>query len=353
MSIPIHKNSAATLNNFDVIRLLAALQVAVSHIATHLNLQSPVFALIEYFPGVPVFFFISGYLIYQSYANISENKLRVFFINRVLRLFPGLYLCFLLTALSVFLCGYLESQSIRPKEMAVWIVTSLTFLQFYNPEFLRGYGVGAINGSLWTISVELQFYALTPLLFLLYQKHRKSSVVLFIAFVGANLVNTALNTKDTIAFKLLAVSFVPWFYMFMLGAYLATQEHLKAKILTVNPLVYLVAYGASYVAAEHFHLGIGNGINPVSYLLLCLLVFSLAYRKPEFSNRVLKGNDISYGIYIYHMPVVNLWLFYGLQNTIASFVSALAATAVIAAISWSCVEKPALRLKKIALRAYA
>ena len=34
-----------------------------------------------------------------------------------------------------------------------------------HPDFLRGYGVGVLNGSLWTIPVELQFYALVPLIY--------------------------------------------------------------------------------------------------------------------------------------------------------------------------------------------
>jgi peptidoglycan/LPS O-acetylase OafA/YrhL len=345
--------STVTDNNFDIIRLFAAAQVAISHTAKHLNIKLPaVFSILEYFPGVPIFFFISGYLIYQSFSNIKEKKLGTFFVNRLLRLYPALFFCFFVTLLSLFISGYLETQSYTSKDFFTWVFTSLTFFQFYNPEFLRSYGVGAINGSLWTISVELQFYILTPLLFFLYTRYKKISISIGFIFVLVNLANTFLNNKDSIAEKLIIVSFVPWFCMFMLGAYISTNKNLQEKILTVNPLVYLLLYLATYFFASEYNLGTGNNINFISYVLLCLLIFRLAYTNPSLSNQVLSGNDISYGIYIYHMPVVNLWLFLKIGGTTISFFTAILCTICMAFISWYLIEKPALKFKKIALRSY-
>ena len=79
-------------NNFDLIRLCAALQVAVFHTAVYMDVGSVWVHYLGYFPGVPIFFFISGFLIYQSYNNIRANKLKTFFTNRVLRLYPALCL---------------------------------------------------------------------------------------------------------------------------------------------------------------------------------------------------------------------------------------------------------------------
>lgn len=52
-----------TNNNFDLIRLFTALQVAILHMDRHLNLNLSFANFLAYFPGVPIFFFISGYLI--------------------------------------------------------------------------------------------------------------------------------------------------------------------------------------------------------------------------------------------------------------------------------------------------
>ena len=54
-------------NNLNLIRLLAALQVAISHSLTHLDIKTEWLLFLnnnffKYFPGVPIFFFISGFL---------------------------------------------------------------------------------------------------------------------------------------------------------------------------------------------------------------------------------------------------------------------------------------------------
>ena len=61
-------------NNFDLVRLFAALQVAICHSAGHFGYQNFAITLLGYFPGVPIFFFVSGFLIYSSYEKSKENQ---------------------------------------------------------------------------------------------------------------------------------------------------------------------------------------------------------------------------------------------------------------------------------------
>ena len=63
-----------TKNNFDILRLLAAFQVAFSHASTHLEHSVTFLWFLSLFPGVPIFFFLSGYLIYGSFQSSSNNK---------------------------------------------------------------------------------------------------------------------------------------------------------------------------------------------------------------------------------------------------------------------------------------
>jgi peptidoglycan/LPS O-acetylase OafA/YrhL len=347
-------------NNLDLIRLCAAIQVAVTHLSHHLHLDFAVVRYLDYFPGVPIFFFISGYLIYQSYENIRHDRLRTFFTNRFLRIYPALYVCFGLTVLSIVGCGYLKTVSYSATSLLAWVAASLSFFQFYTPDFLRGYATGVPNGSLWTISVELQFYFLTPVLHFALKRFRRTAAALFILLVLVNTANLYANVtdafpgiRDRMAFKLFGASFLPWLYMFAFGAYVSTNKSLQAHILKLNPLVFAAAYLGSYYLAEKYNLGTVNYINLVSYLLLAALVFRLAYWKPETSGRLLRGNDISYGFYIYHMPLVNLMVFYGFIGTLASFWTALAGTLALACGSWFLIEKPFLKLKKTSLRTYA
>lgn len=101
-----------------------------------------------YFPGVPIFFAISGFLISASWER--SNSLRKYFKNRFLRIYPALWFCFFL---SVFVTSLTYEFKIFTFDFFKWTLAQLTIGQFYNPDFFRDYGVGVVNGSLWTIPV--------------------------------------------------------------------------------------------------------------------------------------------------------------------------------------------------------
>ena len=343
--------SVQTRNNFDLIRLFAAAQVAVSHAADWMQVPVPWLNILGYFPGVPVFFFISGYLIYQSYANIkTPHRLRIFTVNRVLRLFPALYVCIIFSLVLTYYSGYFSTVKITQTQWLSWLASQFTFLQFFNPDFMRAFGTGKLNASLWTITVELQFYVLTPLVFFLWQRYRKISVFLFVIFVGLNTINSMLNPRESTLEKLFNVSFAPWIAMFALGAYLSTNKALQQKILNTHFLVPFCLYILSYAIALRTNLGTANSINFISFILLGWLIFKAAYSMPNLSESLLHRNDISYGIYIYHMPIINFMIYKQMSGSYFYLSIAMLVTVTIALLSWRLIEKPALHLKKISLR---
>ena len=338
-----------TANNFDLIRLLAALQVMLKHALLHLGMDGPWSEVLSAFPGVPIFFFISGFLIFQSYNN--SRSLYQFSINRVLRIYPALFACFVVSILLVLASGYLHWPDLAKPAFLFWAMAQLSFLQIYNAEFMRGFGVGVLNGSLWTVAVELQFYILTPLLAWLTRRHRWSWWVIVLFGMAANLAMN-LGANGFLA-KLFSVSSPPWFYMFALGAWLSTRSDWQRNLLRLNPGWLLALYAAAALLGWYAGVRVtGNEINPISYLLLALLVFRLAYCQPQLSDRLLRRNDISYGVYIYHMPVLNLFLFLGISGSLWSVTVASLISLALAVASWHFIERPALRLKKLALRNY-
>ncbi len=337
-------------NNFDLIRLLAATQVAAKHCMLHLEVDNRYIDVLSIFPGVPIFFFISGFLIFQSYQNSGD--LKKFSLNRLLRIYPALIACFIFSVLLVLATGYLQPGVLVSKPFIFWSLAQLSLVQFYNPEFLRNFGVGVLNGSLWTISVELQFYLLTPLLAYLTLQRRWVWAVIASSSIVANFV-MFFWTGNSFGPKLFSVSFLPWFYMFVLGAWLSVradwQARLKAFSVKLSLITYLVVALLGWLAGLTV---LGNEINPISYLLLAAMVFKLAYTQPELARRLLRGNDISYGVYIYHMPVVNYMVFKYWTGQPALVLTALLVTFGLAALSWFMIERPALRLKRRALRKY-
>lgn len=337
-------------NNFDLIRLFAAVQVCIRHAAGHLNYKNPFLEMFSYLPGVPIFFFVSGFLIYSSFENtIKESKpLKIFFLKRVLRLYPALIVCLIFSILTVYNTGYFDNLTILSSEFGLWVIAQATFVQFYNPDFLRGYGVGVLNGSLWTISVEIQFYLLMPLIFILLKKISiKSILLMFIILIFFNLYNSHANEKLLFAEKLYNVSFLPWLYMFLLGVFFCKYKRLIYKALEIPFFVILPAFILVFHISEGY--GWGNRIHPIGFLLLSILIIKLAFSCRSLSNTILNKNDISYGVYIFHMPIVNYLIFnniYGLEGVLLTVLTSI----VIGIISWYLVEKKFLRMKKLSIR---
>lgn len=343
------------VNNFDLIRLIAAIQVALMHSLHHFEIDqagSYLRDILILFPGVPIFFFVSGFLISKSFEN--NSCLREYSQNRIFRIYPALIICTIFTVLSVYFSGYFSNADVSAGKFFIWIVGQISFFQFYNPDFMRGFGTGVLNGSLWTISVELQFYILVPLLYGLVSYFKKIRVnIVLIALICIFLIFNVLYYKlkgsyaENIFLKLYGVSFLPWFYMFLVGVYFQKNFEWIHRLLSGNFLVILMFYlFVVYISVSYLNFRLGNGIHPVLYVLLAMLTFSFAYSFSFLSNKILQRNDISYGVYIYHIPVINLFIYFGFVSNTISVIFALLATFILATMSWFLVEKPSLKLKK-------
>ncbi len=86
----------------------------------------------------------------------------------------------------------------------------------------------------------------------------------------------------------------------------------------------------------------GNHLGILYYIFYISIIFWVGFGLP-----VIKlGFDISYGIYIWHMPIINFFLVIHFPSM--GFVITL--TMLVALMSWFFVESPALRLKQKSLK---
>lgn len=334
-------------NCFDVIRLLASIQVVIVHYFEHLDLNRAAIRWLEIFPGVPIFFVISGFLVSASYER-CDTKL-TYAMNRVLRIYPGLWVCLLISLLSVFL---VSGQPAAWVEIAPWLAAQLSIAQFYNPGFLREYGVGVLNGSLWTIPVEIQFYICVPLIYLILERMGWRLRVTIAGLIGLIVISQIYRVlskgSDDIIFKLFFVTALPHLYMFVFGILLQKYWPAIQPIMKKFASVFIASYFVLSIALPAFGIPVlGNDINPVSALLLGLIVIYLANIEFVSAAKLLGGNDISYGLYIYHMPVVNVFVELGKTNSYIYFGVATLISVLLAIFSWRVVEKPALKLKRL------
>lgn len=336
-------------NNFNLLRLVAALQVLLVHLLNHLEVNSPLFAAFKMFPGVPIFFFISGFLIFTSFERTHRKGNLIFFKNRALRIYPALLVCVAICTAMVVSSGYLQTQNYSITHFVFWVLAQSSILQFYNPDFMRGFGVGVLNGALWTISIELQFYILTPLLYFLITRHR---ILLGFVFIISMMLKMYLRDHldwSMYSMKLIYVSFAPWVFMYISGMLVAYYRELFTEILLRIRFLWIVfAYFLSMLFIGAYEVNASNNINPISFMLLAGCIIKLAsLRLPLPSNlsNFIARNDFSYGIYLYHMPVLNFIIFFSLFSVFGNFVVASIVVFVAAALSWFYIEKPALEYK--------
>ncbi len=287
--------------------------------------------------GVQIFFFLSGLLVAQSY--VRHRSLVKFAAARMLRLYPALIAATLFTiALSAWsstldLRGFLASPdtltfAVR-RALGLVAVDALPGAFQHNP-----YPV-AVNGSLWTLPIEIQMYLVVAVAGVLGLLTRKwlvtvATIVLIALFIVRP--STFPISPDFIATRTLAL-------MFALGSLsFVWRAHIPVSL----PLG--IACGALLILSQYLR------TQPaVSAVLIGYSVLIAAYH-PLTQNLLPRlAADLSYGIYVYSFPIQQTLieragdLFIG--KPWALFPAALLVIAPIAALSWFLLEKPALTLK--------
>jgi len=336
-------------NNFELLRLLAAAQVLLGHGIEHLQIAVPpaVHTLLGLFPGVTIFFVISGYLITGSL--LRSPNLASYAKNRCLRIFPGLWMCSLLTFVLLLSMGQLHAPA---RTIALWLLGQSTIAP-HTPDFLRGWGSGSVNGSLWTIPVEIQFYLLLPALLWWLRPSARRQALTMLALIGAGCAY--LWVRQTYAGQLPArimlMSLFSWLYLFLVGVLLQLHRERLLPLLQGRALWWGLGYLAWVAVVAALGIDVeGNSATPLTTLPLGLFVIACAYTGPGLAWRLLRGQDLSYGLYIYHMLVINVMVQQHWTGDWRALLAAAAISAVMAGLSWRLLEAPALQLKSYSLR---
>jgi peptidoglycan/LPS O-acetylase OafA/YrhL len=256
-------------------------------------------------------------------------------------------------------------------DIATWL-RHLTFTQTYGPlsfYFLPGVGVA------WTLTVEVVFYALLPLvaLSLLRGQWRPVRTVVVLLAVGlamsigwlSQITPGKLNPfVHHLWFPSYAMCFAVGMAMAIISVALRTGtaprwwavfDHVGAAgwlcwgialeffgfcVYFGGPVSGALPTPSDLIVRELLYLGF-------SMFLLCPLVFGGAHTlKTLLSHPVLRWvGTVSYGLFLWHLTVLELILRSPLQlSSAGTFVLTLAGALVLAAISWYFVERPAQQL---------
>jgi peptidoglycan/LPS O-acetylase OafA/YrhL len=329
-------------NNFDILRLVLASLVVISHCVV-LSAEPSIWWMrivggpeAMGGPGVVAvqgFFAISGCLVIASYER--SRTLKSYFEKRARRILPGYWaaLVFVLLIGAVFsslpLAAFAASR-------VTWkfILGNLTFANFIQPSlpglFVHNPDNPAANGALWTIKIEVMFYLTVPIVAWCCRKLGAWQVLLAI-FVGSLLFNFEMARIGQQKLSLQLPGQLGFFAVGMFAHYYEGwfRRHGTAMWLTA------IASGAGFLALKWYFL---QAIS-VPLLVMCVAFLTKNFRGPA------KYGDFSFGVYILHYPVVQLLVSLGFFH--ASPYGAVACVSAIVAVlavgSWRFVESPFLK----------
>jgi peptidoglycan/LPS O-acetylase OafA/YrhL len=351
-------------NNFDAVRLFAAISVVIQHAALHLHAgflwYTPDNGL-WFFDGVALFFVLSGAMVYASADKCARQgrPTRDYLRNRLLRVVPAIYAYLAVMVLVLFGLGVVAVTTAADPHLWAWVASTAVLVPVYHPPTFAHFGVGVVNGSLWTIPAEVSFYLSVPVL--VWLSRRAGFWPTILSALATGLAGAAVygmlggSIAAQMTGKLLGITFVPWLGYFMIGVVVARLwRHLPhSGYLTVVAV-------AAYLGCRWLRGEVPAGASPViavaGALPLAYLAFWVGYRGPAMLRRITgRIGDLSFGVYIWHMPVINLLIWWGarrgpLHGTVLVTL-VLVVSLGLAFMSWRLVEKPALRLKRYTTRA--
>lgn len=325
-------------NSFDLLRLCAAALVLYSHQHALLGLAEPELLGWTTFGGVGVsiFFFLSGLLVWSSWAR--DPDLKRFFIRRSLRIFPALWFVVLVT---VLVLGPIFSKLAAADYFAsfeAWRYLSTALLVVWrglpgvfsdNPFPL------AVNGSLWTLPVEFLCYVSVAVVGSIGLVRRNGLIALSL---GAAVLAAAFGPL------LLGNRFVPHLEMVAFFWWGVVYGFFRERSASERQ-VWFIGLGVALMA--FLVLGL-HGVERTGMLVIAAALVVVAQRVSWGAWVTDQLGDLSYGMYIFAFPVQQIVAELGRQRgwTFAMHLSlSFVVTSVLAYLSWHLLEKRALLFK--------
>jgi len=330
-------------NCFDFLRFFFATNILLAHLC-ELS-QSKSLEFLSYISNSSIavqgFFIISGFLVAKSYTNTPS--LKEYFIKRAKRILPA-YVVVLLFSSIILACFSRLSFSEYFTDLSVykylgWNSVFLNFMHPCLPGLFENNLMCAVNGALWTLKVEEGFYIVLPFIFYAVKKSKKPFLILGSLYVLSLLywfvmdfyLNQPLLAKQLPGYL---AYFVTGIFLFLNFEFVLQN---KEKLLVVSVFGLIISIFLDFQIDILYPAAFGS------------IVIFAAYSLP-FLNNFGKYGDFTYGLYIYHFPIIQLFRQYNLfekYNPILMAFSVILITLFFAVLSWFFIEKRFLdRFKK-------
>ena len=344
----------------DGLRALAVFAV----IGYHLNLPF----VSGGFLGVTLFFVLSGYLItdlllteWHQDAGINFKR---FFIRRAKRLLPSvLFILICLTAYATVFRPDLLS-NLKSDILPSMFFFSNWWYIFTDVPYFASYTTPSLLTHFWSLAVEAQFYLIWPVLVLLGQRFLKkkwiiiattslitvlSALLMAVLFEPGGDPSRIYYGTDTRAFSLLLGALLAYVYPSTKLTQLAQKKMTRtlSDVLGFVALA-LIIFMSYYITQYDDYLYYGGmfAFSVISVVLIAAAANPLTIIGKVFSLKPLKFiGKISYGIYLWHFPVIALTnsMIQSTKINVVLCVLQVAASILLAAASYYLIENPIRR----------
>lgn len=303
--------------------------------------------------GVSIFFVISGYCIHRNAAArlAADPSYRldtpIFLARRFARIYPVLFAALLLTlALDSISLG------LPPVNHKILAIGPKAFLvSLFSLQGLLAHPYGS-NGALWTLAIEVQFYAVYPLLFAARRRFGMPAVMAVIAVI--NVISGYLLEPVWIYF------FTSYWFSWTLGAYLAELRTTSADVTLTRRQTIEWRLAAAVIAMLgcaifNYSVYIGQYIAFQLWAIgfACLLRTMLKTGDAQLAHdsvpmRVFARCGLfSYSLYVIHLPIFvcleSVFFRSALQLSIWPTFAFMPVAIGAACLFYLCVERPAMR----------
>ena len=278
------------------LRGLAAVFVFINHapfILTSLGITNSTFSTWGWIYvnlgsfGVQIFFCITGFLFFDKIIKTPTMQWDNFFEGRVRRVAPLYYFSSLIVVLIA--CFY-SNFEIFDKNTLLTLASMLTFNFIDGPSKIGEVALTPLNSVTWTLVHEWRFYAVLPLIALAY-KSKYNKLILATA-----VLLTAID---------LSVSAIVCWSYFLTGI-IAAVLHKKIQCSKLNAgILSILALGIFiYTCGTKAEQGYGAlRFVLTSCFFLCITLGNPKLLHAQCLNRL---SDISYSIYLMHLPILYL-----------------------------------------------
>lgn len=324
--------SKAESNSFNLVRLIAGTGVIFGHSFVLLGKkqQEPIAALtgFTYSAGISVyvFFMISGIFVTQSFA--KDPSLLAFAIKRFFRIWPALIVCLFLTAVAtVSILDNMDRLVYDPSVYEYIVNNAVLSMTWGIPGIYDGRPDGAINGSLWSLLLEVKMYVFVAVVGVMGVVATKNALLPVVCMLGA-LVPTFPALVGSTGPSDYAHFVIPVLY-FLLGMGLYASRDSAIFSTATVPISFAIYLGTHGLTSQiSFHL----------LIVSCTLWFATS----PLARKIRLPGDYSYGVYLYGFPiqqiVISIYPEIGPYNL---FFIAFVVALVLAALSWRIIERPA------------